>query len=104
MASVAPYMTNSCQPLQSPSAAKLRTRSGEQSPAGLGDVAQIGQIGPFEADPLEHVECVGHPGERGAAVPAEQRPELVVDDRAVGQDQRGSTEQVAVDHREAVAV
>ena len=47
---------------------------------------------------------MGHPGERRAAMAAEQCPELVVDDRAVGEDEPGAAQQVAVDHRQAVAV
>ena len=37
-------------------------------------------------------------------MPAEQLPELVVDDRAIGEDQAGAAQQMAVDHRKAVAV
>ncbi len=73
-------------------------------PTRLGDVPQIGQIDVVEADPIEHLEGVGHTGERGAAMPAEQRPELIVDDGTVGEDQPGATKQVAVDDRKAVAV
>ncbi len=44
------------------------------------------------------------PGEGGGTVAGEQVPELVVDHRAVREDQGGAAQQVAVDHRKAVAV
>ena len=62
------------------------------------------QIQGLGADALEQFEGVGHTGENRAAVPAEQLPELVVDDRVIGEHQARAAQQVAVDHRKAVAV
>ena len=60
---------------------------GRHPAAGLRDVPQVRQIEGLCADTLEQFERVGHACERRARVPAEQLPELVVDDRAIGEDQ-----------------
>ena len=47
-----------------PSCGEAAHAVGWQPAAGLGDVAQIGQVDAVEADPLEQLEGVGHAGER----------------------------------------
>ena len=64
----------------------------------------MGQIDLVEADPVEQFEGVRHACERCAAVAANIAQNRRVGDRAVGEDQRGADEQVAVDDGEAVAV
>ena len=53
---------------------------------------------------VEQVEDVGHPGERRGARVGEVGPELLVRDGGLGEQQAGTDQQVAVHHRQAVAV
>ncbi len=77
---------------------------GREPPPGLGQVAQRRQVQVGEPDPVEQVERVGHRREGGHPVGADGVPEAGVDDGEVGQQQGRAGGEVAVDHREAVAV
>ena len=72
--------------------------------ARLGEVAQRGERHVVEADAVEQVEGVGHARQARGAGAGEEVPEAPVDDRQLGEDQRRAGQEVAVHHRQAVAV
>ncbi len=82
----------------------LRDPLGCKLAAGLGDVAEPGQLPVGEPGGVEQVEGVWHSGESGDAVPLHQDPEALVDDGQLGDDHARSDREVAVEHRQSVAV
>ena len=77
---------------------------GRQPAARLGDGPQRRQVQLGEARPVEQVEGVRDARERRRPGGADQPPEAGVDDRQLGEQQRRAPLQVAVQHRQAVAV
>ena len=77
---------------------------GREASAGERHMAQVRQLLPGEADPVEQVERVRNAGECRDPVPRDGVPERSLDDRPVRQQQGGADGEVAVQHREAVRV
>ena len=75
-----------------------------QPSPGLGQVAQLRQVKVGEPDAVEQVERVWHACERRAPRGAEVLPEHGRGDRLLGEQQGGAHRQVAVEHRQAIAV
>ncbi len=104
VASVAPYITKRSKPA---ALAELGDRAhplGGHPAAGLGERPHGRHVAVGEAGPLEQLEGVRDARDRGDAVLADQVPEALVDDGQLGEQQPGAAQQVAVQHREAVAV
>ena len=74
------------------------------APPGLGDGAKVREVEVGEPPPLEQVEGVRHAGEGGHPGPTGQVPEARVGDGEVGEHDRGTGDEVAVDDAQAVAV
>ena len=77
---------------------------GRRTASRLGDPAQPRQLPLGEAGRLEQVEGVRDPRQTGRPGARGQVPEALVGDREVGEDDRGPGHQMAVEHRQAVAV
>ena len=97
-------MTTRSHPSRRPSSAYSRTRSGASRPPAWVTSRSVGRSRLGEAGPVEQVERVGHPRERGRPGRPEQLPEALVDDGGLGEDQPRAPGEVAVEDREPVAV
>jgi hypothetical protein len=75
-----------------------------QAAAGLGHLAQRGQVRQAVPARGDQVEGMRHGGQGRDAFGLQQGPQVVVDEGPVGQDDRGARGQVGVQHRQPVAV
>ena len=104
VASVWPYITTKSQPACCPRPAYRRTAARVHPPARLRDEAERRRAEHIGADPIDHLERVGHAGERRHPPSLDRIPEARVDDRRVGHDDRAPGREVRGDDREPVAV
>ena len=77
---------------------------GRQAPPGAGQRAERREVEVLRVEAVEELEGAGDAGDRGDADGTCVVPERRLDDRALGEEERGARRQVAVDHGEAVGV
>ena len=85
VASVAPYITTKSNPRSLPEPRESPHPLGVESATRLRDVPQRRQVALSEARRVEHLERVGHSGERRRSGLGELAPEVVLDDRPLGE-------------------